>query len=78
MSNNDYIRRAAQKEGWKKYYSTLRPAGIGAQPKNGLMDFINYDKRTEVNGKMVWAELYYNRALTAQEMKDYELVEGKE
>ena len=20
MSNNDYIRRAAQKEGWKKYY----------------------------------------------------------
>ena len=38
------------------------------------MDFINYDDRTEVDGKMVWAELYYNRELTDKEMKDYDLV----
>lgn len=40
------------------------------------MDFVNYDNRTEVNGKMVWAELYYDRELSAQELKDYELIKG--
>lgn len=74
MSNTDYIRQSAEKYKWNKYYSTLRPVSIGTQPKNGFMDFINYDDRTEIDGKMVWAELYYNRELTEKEMKDYDLV----
>ena len=77
MSNTDYVRQSAEKYGWKKYYSTLRPVSIGTQPKNGFMDFINYDDRTEVDSKMVWAELYYNRELTEKEMKDYDLVKYK-
>ena len=74
MSNQECIRSCAVKKGWYIYYSTLRPVSIGTQPKEGFMDFINYDDRTEVDGKMVWAELYYNRGLTDKEMKDYDLV----
>lgn len=74
MSNNDYIRNNARKYGWNRYYSTLRPVSIGTQPANGFMDFINYDDRTEVDGKEVWAELYYNRELTTEEMNVYELL----
>lgn len=55
MSTNDYIRQSAQKYHWNKYYSVMRPVSIGTHPKNGLMDFINYDTRTEVNG--VWCGL---------------------
>ena len=69
-----YTRERAEKNGWKRYYSTLRPVSIGSQPINGLMDFVDYDDRTEVDGKMVWAELYYNRELTEKEMRDYDLV----
>ena len=47
---------------------------MGTQPKDGFMDFVNYDDRTKVDGKMVWAELYYNRELTEKEMRDYDLV----
>lgn len=54
MSNTEYVRHSADKYGWKKYYSTLRPVSMGTQPKDGFMDFINYDDRTEVDGKMVW------------------------
>ncbi len=74
MSNNDYIRNNARKYGWNKYYSILRPVSIGTQPKNGFMDFINYEDRTGVEGKEVWAELYYNRELSAEEMKEYDLI----
>lgn len=55
-----------------KYYSVL----IGTHPKAGMMDFINYDTRTEGNGRMVWAELYYNRELTQKELEDFEMVRG--
>ena len=78
MSNEKYIRESAAKYGWIKYYALLRPVSIGTQPTKGFMDFINYDERTEVDGKMVWAELYYNRELTEKEMKDYDLVKAKE
>ena len=74
MSDQEYIRRCAAKKGWYKYYSTLRPVSIGTQPKEGFMDFINYDERTEVDGKMVWAELYYERTLTQKELEEYDLV----
>lgn len=74
MSDIDYVRKSAEKHGWKRYYSTLRPVSIGTQPSVGFMDFVNYDDRTEIDGKMVWAELYYNRELTEKEMIDYDLV----
>ena len=69
-----YIRECAKKSGWNKYYALLRPVCIGTQPAKGFMDFINYNERTEVDNKMIWAELYYNRELTDKEMKDYDLV----
>lgn len=74
MTNEEYVRQSADEYGWEKYYSTLRPVSMGTQPKDGFMDFVNYDDRTEVDGKMVWAELYYNRELTEKEMRDYDLV----
>lgn len=77
MSTNNYIRQSAQKYHWYKYYSVMRPVSIGTHPKNGMMDFINYDTRTEVNGRMVWAELYYNRELTQKEMEDFEMEKGQ-
>ena len=49
MSINDYIRQSAQKHHWHKYYSIMRPVSIGTHPKNGMMDFINYDTGTEIN-----------------------------
>lgn len=75
MSMNEYIRQAAQKNHWIKYYSIMRPVSIGTHPK-GMEDFINYDTRTEINGRMVWAELYYSRELTQKELADYEMVKG--
>ena len=76
MSTSDYIRQAAQRNNWKKYYSLLRPVSIGTHPKNGMEDFINYDTRTEVNGRMVWAEIYYSKELTEKELADYEMIRG--
>ena len=73
MSTNEYIRQAAQRNRWKKYYSLLRPVSIGTHPK-GIEDFINYDERMEVNGRTVWAEVYYSRELTEKELADYEMI----
>ncbi len=39
MSNEQYIRTAANKYGWKKYYSIMRPVSLGTAPKSGMMDF---------------------------------------
>ncbi len=80
MSDTEYIRNAATKCGWKKYYSIMRPVSIGTAPKSGMMDFINYGNRWEIrtnNGIIrAWAEIYYDRELTDQELRDYELVRG--
>lgn len=76
MGTSEYIRRAAIKEGWYKYYSRMRPVSIGTHPKKGMMDFINYDSRTEINGYMIWAEIYYDRELTTQELEEYEMIKG--
>ncbi len=43
MSNAEYVRNAANKYGWKKYYSIMRPVSLGTVPKQGMMDFVNYD-----------------------------------
>ncbi len=80
MSNTEYIRTAARKYGWKKYYSVMHPVSLGMAPKSGMMDFINYDNRTEIqadNGVIwAWAEIYYDRELTERELYDYEIVRG--
>ena len=80
MSNTEYIRIAANKYGWIKYYSVMRPVSLGTAPNSDMMNFINYDNKMEIrtnNGTIqAWAELYYNRELTEQEMKDYEIVRG--
>lgn len=83
MLNEQYIRTAASKYGWKKYYSIMRPVGIGTvptNPTNGMMDFINYDNRTEIQTThgiiRAWAEIYYDRELTDHELRDYEMVRG--
>ena len=78
MSMEEYIRNAAKKSGWKKYYMVLRPVGIGTQPGAGMMDFINYDDRREMEGRMVWAEIYYDRYLTEKELEDYDMVKAKD
>lgn len=80
MSNMDYIRNASDKCGWKRYYLLERPVNIGTVPKSGMMDFINYDDKTEMQTNdgviRVWAEIYYDRELTKKEMNDYEIVRG--
>lgn len=56
------------------YYSTQRPIGPGTFPKEGMVTFRNYSRRTPIYGVgMVWGFLYYNRELTIKEMADYEL-----
>lgn len=80
MSNEQYIRIAASKYGWKKYYLVMRPMSLGTAPKLGMMDFINYDDRTEIQTDhgiiRAWAEIYYNRELSEKEMQDYEISRG--
>lgn len=59
-----------------KYYLTMRPRSIGTQPRD-LADWKDYDKRTyveEINHK-AWGELYYERRLTQDEIKRYELID---
>lgn len=76
MSNEEYVRSAARKYDWKKYYMLERPVSIGTQPRD-MQDFINYDDKTEVNGYMIWAEVYYERELSDRELKIYEMVKGE-
>jgi len=60
----------------KTYYSTLRPVGPGTFPKDGMVGFDNYDRRTFIPaiGREAWATLAYDRELTRKEMEDYDLV----
>lgn len=76
MSNAEYVRAAAAKNNWIKYYMTERPVSIGTQPRPGMMDYVNYDDKINVNGKMVWAEIYYNRELTEKEKLEYEIIKA--
>lgn len=77
MNNTEYIREAAKKNKWIKYYMLERPVSISTQPKAGMMDYINYDEKREADNHMVWAEIYYNRELTEKEMTEYEIVKAK-
>ena len=77
MSNEEYVRSAAKRNGWVKYYMLERPVSIGTQPRKGFMDFINYDNKTNVNGVFAWAEVYYNRLLDEKELAEYEMAKGE-
>ena len=73
----NYIRQQAEKYGWYKYFSVARPVDIGTCPTSSIMDSINYEEQTEVEGGlMAWGEIYYNRPLTVQEMREYELIKA--
>ena len=63
-----------------KYYSIYRPVSIGTYPKQGLVSFENYNNQKQVDkiGRTAWAELIYNRALTENEMEEYEFMEEPE
>lgn len=77
MSNEEYVRSVAKRNGWTKYYMLERPVSIGTQPQKGFMDFINYDSKTNMNGIFAWAEVYYDRLLDEKELTGYELVKGE-
>lgn len=63
-----------------KYYSILRPVGIGTYPKDGMTGFKNYDKRTYVESidREAWGEIYYSKRLDEKAMFSYDLVAEKE
>ena len=57
------------------YYSTLRPVSIGTYPKEGMVSFHNFDKRTycpDIEWE-AWGYLEYDRELTKKEMESYDL-----
>lgn len=56
------------------YWSTQRPIGIGTCPKEGMVRFHNYDKRTPIYSVgNTWGYVVYNRELSLKEVCDYEL-----
>ena len=71
-----YVKDAAKRKGWHKYYMLERPCSLGTQPSNGLMDFINYDEKVRTGVRSFWAEVYYDRKLTAAELEEYEMMEA--
>ena len=62
----------------KRYYSSLRPIGPGTYPKDGAQDIHNYDNRQYIEdaGCECWGYIDYNRELTPEELKNFELVQG--
>ena len=61
-----------------KYYIKLRPYAPGAAPDDGLISFLNYDRRQFVEdaGCEVWGELIYDRWLPLEDEVLYDLVQG--
>lgn len=57
------------------YYSILRPVGIGTYPKEGMVDYLNFDSRKYIPeiGREAWGILYYDRELSEKEKTDYDL-----
>ena len=56
-----------------KYYTLLRPVGIGTCPK-GFREFVNFPERREVEkGVRAWGVITYDHPLTEEEVRDYEL-----
>ncbi|MDD3410251.1 MAG: hypothetical protein PHY12_05515 [Eubacteriales bacterium] len=61
--------------GLYRYFFAMRPPSLGTQPKYADR-FCNYDGRKYVEGlnREAWGWVEYNRPLTAQEQRDYELI----
>ena len=60
------------------YASTQRPISLGTYPKEGLVEFWNYDERQKVEIQnevfvYAWGILRYNRKLSIDEVRNYEL-----
>ena len=57
------------------YYMLNRPAGIGCQPKNGLVEIEDLDRSIVIPsiGRGAWSKITYNRELTEKEIEQYEL-----
>lgn len=57
------------------YFMTQRPPMPGAMPKEGLDKIEEYDKKKFIHelGCTAYAKVYYNRELTKDEVKQYEL-----
>ena len=59
-----------------RYYMTARPAGPGAQPKDGLVNVTDCDPNiiNPVIKHHAWSLLEYSRPLTLDEERHYELL----
>ena len=62
-----------------RYYTVCRPPMPGAIPPGGLLDTKSFMDRHLVPeiGCRAWGDAEYDRCLTAQEVADYEMVEGE-
>ncbi len=62
-----------------KYYSTQRPIGPGSIPMNVVIKIVNFDYRKPVPkiGRPAWGYVVYDRELTQQEARSYELFAEK-
>ena len=60
----------------RRYYSPMRPIGIGTCPKEGYWMGENFNERTYCSdiGREAWGYVEYCRPLTEQEISDYELI----
>lgn len=61
-----------------KYYSTQRPVTPGSFPKpkdNPVLNIVNFDEKTFVPeiGCKAWGYVEYEKPLTQQEIKNYEM-----
>lgn len=64
-----------------KYYSVLRPIGLGTFPASAKIEYIvNFDerRRCEDIGRGAWGYMVLSEPLTEREVRDYELVYGGE
>lgn len=63
-----------------RYYSTQRPIAPGSYPAREWVDcIINFPERVycEEIGREVWGYIDYRQPLTRQQIREYELVEGR-
>lgn len=62
-----------------RYYSLLRPVGIGTYPKpegNRIGEIHNFDRREHVEaiGREAWGWIEYEKPLTAYDVRAYDLM----
>lgn len=59
------------------YYLISRQAGPGTVPKEGIVSVDNYDRRKQVDavGRRVWGRITYDRQLSEDEKKRFDLTE---